>query len=251
MTPIIYNKMYDASINRKKQFAVLIDPDKVSTDALLKTIDLANEVSVDYIFVGGSLVVNDTLVATVDVIKSLTQIPIVLFPGSNKQISRDADALLLLSLISGRNAEWLISQHVEAAMQLRESQLEIIPTGYMLIDGGRETSVTYVSQTKPIPSDKTDIAVSTALAGNLLGMKVIFMDAGSGALKTIPTKMIQAVKSNISLPLIIGGGINTAEKAIKMCNAGADIIVVGNAIEKDVNLMKDISKALHQRVSLN
>ncbi len=243
--------MYDASINRKKQFAVLIDPDKVSTDALLKTIDLANEVSVDYIFVGGSLVVNDTLVATVDVIKSLTQIPIVLFPGSNKQISRDADALLLLSLISGRNAEWLISQHVEAAMQLRESQLEIIPTGYMLIDGGRETSVTYVSQTKPIPSDKTDIAVSTALAGNLLGMKVIFMDAGSGALKTIPTKMIQAVKSNISLPLIIGGGINTAEKAIKMCNAGADIIVVGNAIEKDVNLMKDISKALHQRVSLN
>lgn len=243
--------MYDASINRKKQFAVLIDPDKVSTDALLKTIDLANEVSVDYIFVGGSLVVNDTLVATVDVIKSLTQIPIVLFPGSNKQISREADALLLLSLISGRNAEWLISQHVEAAMQLRESQLEIIPTGYMLIDGGRETSVTYVSQTKPIPSDKTDIAVSTALAGNLLGMKVIFMDAGSGALKTIPTKMIQAVKSNISLPLIIGGGINTAEKAIKMCNAGADIIVVGNAIEKDVNLMKDISKALHQRVSLN
>lgn len=244
----LYSTIQSAAENGEKRFAVLIDPDKIIPSHLDKTIQMAVECQVDYLFVGGSLLVRDELEYCVTRIKELSEIPVVLFPGSNKQISSSADALLLLSLISGRNAEWLIGQHVEAAMKLRDSNLEILPTGYILIDGGRETSVTYVSQTKPIPADKIDIAVSTAIAGELLGLKLIFMDAGSGALNPISSKMIKSVKKNINVPLIIGGGINTPDKAARACAAGADVIVVGNAIEKDASLIQGISDAVHQYV---
>ena len=190
--------------------------------------------------------IRDELEYCVERVKALCNIPAVLFPGSNKQITDKADALLLLSLISGRNPEWLIGQHVEAAIKLKKTSLEIISTGYMLIDGGRETSVTYVSQTKPIPADKTEIAVSTAIAGELLGAKLIFMDAGSGAINPISPRMIRSVKQAIQIPLVIGGGINTPEKANRACAAGADVIVVGNAIEKDAELIRSITEAVHQ-----
>ncbi len=228
-----------------KCFAVLIDPDKVSQPQLNRTIDMAADCGVDFIFVGGSLILHDKFEYCVQCVKERCDIPVILFPGGNKQISAKADALLLLSLISGRNPEWLISQHVEVAIKLKESKLEIIPTGYILIDGGRETSVTYVSQTKPIPSDKVEIAVSTAVAGELLGMKLIFMDAGSGAINPVSPRMIRMVKQHIQCPLIIGGGINTSEKAIRACAAGADIIVVGNAIEKDTALIRSIADSVH------
>jgi phosphoglycerol geranylgeranyltransferase len=243
--------IYKSLLEPEKKFAVLIDPDKVNSSSLLQTVELANEAGIDYFFVGGSLLVHDTLDNCVGIIKSASDIPVVLFPGNNKQVTPAADAILLLSLISGRNPEWLIGQHVEASLRLKESKLEIIPTGYILIDGGKETSVTYVSQTRPIPSDKTDIAVSTALAGEQLGHKLIYMDAGSGANNTIPVKMIQQVKKHVKLPLIIGGGIDTPTKAVRACMAGASVVVVGNAIEKEASLIKDMAESIHQCVSSN
>jgi putative glycerol-1-phosphate prenyltransferase len=157
----------------------------------------------------------------------------------------DADAILFLSLISGRNAEFLIGQHVLAAPSLKASNLEIISTGYMLIDSGQQTSVNYMSQTLPIPHNKSDIAVATALAGEMIGMKALYLDAGSGARLPVGTVMIESVKQSVNLPLIVGGGIKSPEKALQNCLAGADIIVVGNAFEKDPALIQEISGAVH------
>jgi putative glycerol-1-phosphate prenyltransferase len=245
MTATIYHALQQARRTGEKKIAVLVDPDKARRDALLHLTDLADGCNVDFIFVGGSLVLHDTWAECIEVIKSNCSIPLVLFPGSNKQIDPRADALLLLSLISGRNAEWLINQHVEAAFTLKQSGLEIIPTGYLLIDGGKETSVTYVSQTRPIPSDKSDIAAATALAGEQLGMKLIYMDAGSGALKPVPSKMIRAVKREVHLPVIVGGGLDTETKARAACAAGADVVVIGNALEKEPKLLRSLSAAVH------
>ena len=243
------NKILDALFQQKasarKAFAVLIDPDKLNEQAILDTIQLAIASKVDYFFVGGSLVVTDTLDKVVSTIKSVCSIPVVLFPGSPDQITPSADALLYLSLISGRNPELLIGQHVISAPFVRQSGLEIIPVGYMLVDGGTPTTVSYISNTNPIPANKNDIASCTAMAGEMLGLKVIYMDAGSGAQTAIPTAMIQQVAKYIQIPLIIGGGITTAAKAKENCLAGADIIVVGNAIEKDPALIREIAAAIH------
>jgi putative glycerol-1-phosphate prenyltransferase len=229
----------------QKAFAVLIDPDKLDEAGLQSTIDLAIKAKVDYVFVGGSLVVTDTLDKVVSTIKAKTTIPVILFPGSPDQITPKADALLYLSLISGRNPELLIGQHVISAPFVRQSGLEIIPVGYMLVDGGTPTTVSYISNTNPIPANKNDIASCTAMAGEMLGLKLIYMDAGSGAQRAIPTAMISQVAKYIQIPLIVGGGITTAEKAKENCLAGADIIVVGNAIEKDPALISEISNAIH------
>jgi putative glycerol-1-phosphate prenyltransferase len=231
--------------NTNKAFAVLVDPDKLTSQGLLDTIQLAKEAAVDYFFVGGSLVVTDTLDKVVTTIKSNCDIPVVLFPGSPDQITPKADALLYLSLISGRNPELLIGQHVISAPFVKQSGLEIIPVGYMLIDGGTPTTVSYISNTNPIPSNKNDIASCTAMAGEMLGLKVIYMDAGSGAQRAIPTNMISQVAKYVQIPIIVGGGITSAEKAKENCLAGADIIVVGNAIEKDPALIKQIANAIH------
>lgn len=244
MDATVYKSLTDSKRLGGKQFAVLVDPDKVDRDSLLRLTELAENVGVDFIFIGGSTLLRDNMAECVSTVKSNCAIPVVLFPGSNKQVDANADALLLLSLISGRNAEWLINQHVEAAFAIKHSGLEVIPTGYILIDGGRETSVTYVSQTRPIPSDKSDIAAATALAGQQLGLKLIYMDAGSGALKPVSPKMIKSVKAEIDLPLVVGGGIDSEAKALKACAAGADVIVVGNALEKDPNLLLVLSKAV-------
>lgn len=229
-----------------KSFAVLVDPDKVQLQRIDHLARLCMDASVDYILLGGSLVVTSHLDEVILALKRYTDIPVILFPGSPSQLSGSADALLYLSLISGRNAELLIGQHVVSAPVVRKSGLEIIPTGYMLIDGGAPTTVSYISNSSPIPSDKHEIAVCTAMAGEMLGLKVIYMDAGSGARHAIPEEMIQAVSAHISIPMIIGGGITDPEKAYRNCKAGADLIVVGNAIEKDPSLIAEMSAAVHQ-----
>lgn len=194
---------------------------------------------------GGSLVLSTHLDEVIQQLKAVTTIPVVLFPGSPSQVSKYADALLYLSLISGRNPELLIGQHVLSAPFVKKSGLEIIPTGYIVVDGGAPTTVSYISNAAPVPSDKNDIALCTAMAGEMLGMKLIYMDAGSGAQKPITESMIGAVAKNVDIPIIVGGGITDPEKAYLNCKAGADVIVVGNAIEKDPSLITEISHAVH------
>ncbi len=243
-TPV-YQTLLDQKKAGKKSFAVLIDPDKSTPSSLNRLVELAVAARIDYFFVGGSLVISDHLDECIQQIRSSCTIPILLFPGSPSQISRRADALLYLSLISGRNADLLIGQHVISAPFVKKSGLEIISTGYMVIDGGAATTVSYISNATPIPADKADIAMCTAMAGEMLGMKLIYMDAGSGAKKAITEEMISLVAQHIEVPLIVGGGIRDAEKAYLNCKAGADVIVVGNAIEKDASLINEIASAIH------
>lgn len=245
----MYKKLYTSFTERKakglKSFAVLIDPDKVTPAGITDLAAKCAEAKVDYILLGGSLVITQHLDECVQRIKSSCNIPVVLFPGSPTQVSRYADALLYLSVISGRNPELLIGQHVVSAAAVKRSGLEVIPTGYMVIDGGRPTTVSYISNTTPIPADKDDIAMCTAMAGEMLGLKLIYMDAGSGARDAITESMIKQVSSQVSVPVIVGGGIRDAEKAYLNCKAGADVIVVGNAIEKDLSIIKEIADAVH------
>ncbi len=241
----IYLSISEKKAKGIKSFAVLIDPDQVTIEDLNELIEISIEASVDYFFVGGSLVINNNLDEVIQHLKRHCTIPVILFPGSPSQISKYADSLLYLSLISGRNPEMLIGQHVVSAPAVRQSGLEIMPTGYMVIDGGAPTTVSYISNATPLPADKTDIAMCTAMAGEMLGMKLIYMDAGSGAKRPITEKMIEKVSKNISVPLIVGGGITDPEKAYLNCKAGADIIVVGNAIEKNASLIKEMAAAVH------
>jgi putative glycerol-1-phosphate prenyltransferase len=238
----IYRQIADSG---RKLFAVLVDPDKYDISGLERLGRLATENHADLIFVGGSLLTNDHLDSCITILKGNTPIPVILFPGSILQINRKADALLLLSLISGRNPDLLIGKHVIAAPYLKESKLEILPTGYMLVESGPVTTAQYISGSLPIPRDKDDIAVCTAIAGEMLGLKLIYIDAGSGAENPVPASMIRKVKDNTGIPLIIGGGIRTPEQAFLACSYGADVVVVGNAIEKDVNCLKDIAAAVH------
>ena len=241
----VYQSLLDKKKNGQKSFAILIDPDKITAISLTSLIDLALAAKADYFLVGGSLVVSDNLDVCILAIKENCSIPIILFPGSPSQISKHADALLYLSLISGRNADLLIGQHVISAPFIKKSGLEIISTGYMVIDGGAPTTVSYISNATPIPADKADIALCTAMAGEMLGKKIIYMDAGSGARKPIAEEMIALVAANIEIPLVVGGGIRDAEKAYLNCKAGADVIVIGNAIEKDPSLIKEMAAAIH------
>ncbi len=245
MTATIYNSLTDRKQQGKKSFAVLIDPDKVNDHSVGQLLQLATDAKVDYFLVGGSLVISNYLDECVQLIKSNCNIPVILFPGSPSQVSKYADALLYLSLISGRNADLLIGQHVISAPVVKQSGLEIMPTGYMVIDGGAPTTVSYISNAAPIPSDKNEIAMCTAMAGEMLGMKLIYMDAGSGAKRAIPEEMISKVARSVSVPLIVGGGIVQPEKAYLNCKAGADVIVVGNAIEKDPGLIREMAAAVH------
>lgn len=245
MHPAVYHKITELKRQNKKSFAVLVDPDKTDLVKADQLISLCSASNVDFIFVGGSLVVSDHLEELVQHFKKECDIPVVLFPGSPSQVTPYADALLYLSLISGRNPELLIGQHVISAPLVRKSGLEVISTGYMVIDGGAPTTVSYISNANPIPADKNEIAVCTAMAGEMLGLKLLYMDAGSGAKTAIKEQMIHAVSAQISIPLIVGGGIRDAEKAYNNCKAGADLIVVGNAIEKDQRLIKEISDAIH------
>ncbi len=250
MKNTIYTQLQQARTQGKKSFAVLVDPDKTELQQMDTLLALGEQAKIDYWFVGGSLVISSQLDELVRHIKKNTSIPVVLFPGSPSQVTRQADALLYLSLISGRNPELLIGQHVLSAPFVKQSGLEILSTGYIVVDGGAPTTVSYISNAAPIPADKEDIALCTALAGEMLGMKLIYMDAGSGAKQPITTSMIKRVADQISIPLIVGGGIKTPEKAQESCKAGADLIVVGNAIEKEVSLISEISAAIKNSSSL-
>ena len=228
--------------NNKKLFALLIDPDQHTTESLTNLSKNADESGVDLIFVGGSLLNND-IDKSFELIKKNTTIPALLFPGSLLQITNKADGILLLSLISGRNSDLLIGNHVIASARIKRSNLEVLPTGYILIEGGKSTSVEYMSNTKPIPAEKIDIAVATAMAGEMLGLKYIYLEAGSGAKTSINIKIIKGVKENISIPLIVGGGIKTPNDVKSAVNAGADIIVVGNVIEQNPEILPELVKA--------
>ena len=244
----IYKDLYQLKRDGKSGFAVLVDPDKVSPTDMEYLASLCNDAGVDYLLMGGSLVVAQHIERCIQRFKSETDIPVILFPGSPSQVSPAADALLYLSLISGRNPDLLIGQHVVSAPAVKSSGLEVISTGYMVIDGGTQTAVSYMSHSAPIPANKPDVALCTAWAGELQGKHVIYMDAGSGAQYPISKEMIHKVSSNIDIPLIIGGGIRTPEKVQENCKAGAQIIVVGNAIEKDPSLIKEMSLATKEVV---
>lgn len=239
----LYQTLQKDTLAGQKKLAVLVDPDKYSLDSLSGIVKLADEASIDYFFLGGSLLLHDNQDRIISFMKEHTGIPVVLFPGNNLQLSNKADGILLLSLISGRNPDMLIGRHVISAPYLRASNLEIIPTGYMLIESGSNTAVTYMSNTTPIPANKDDIALCTAMAGEMLGMKVIYMDAGSGASNQVPLSMISKVKGSVALPLIIGGGITSPELAGEAFDAGADVVVVGNAIETDPGLVMRMAAA--------
>lgn len=216
----------------QKQIAILVDPDKHTPESAAHLARKIDSSRANMIFVGGSLVSN-SVYDIIDAIKSVTNKPVILFPGSPHQISSNADALLLLSLVSGRNPQYLIGDAVSAAMTIKKSGLETIPTAYILIDGGKCTSVQYVSNTMPIPADKVDIAVSTAVASTLLGMKAIYLEAGSGALNPVSANIISAVKQNTDVALIVGGGLRSQVAIQQAFAAGADIVVVGSAVEND------------------
>lgn len=230
----------------KKQLAVLVDPDKTEGKALDLIVSTSIDSGVDYFFVGGSLLINNQFEQVIKVLKKANDIPVVLFPGNSLQMSPRADAILFLSLISGRNAEMLIGRHVISAPYLKLSSLEVIPTGYMLIESGKPTAVSYMSNSNPIPADKDDIAMCTAMAGEMLGLKLIFMDAGSGAINPVSETMISHVKQSIEVPLIVGGGIRTPEQARKSARAGADLLVIGNAIEKSPSLINEIAHSIRE-----
>ncbi len=224
--------------------AVLVDPDKQTDSQHEKIAGIAQNAGVDFFFIGGSLLTSDSLYHCIRILKENSDIPVILFPGNTYQVSRNADAMLFLSLISGRNPDMLIGMHVIAAPYVKLSGIETMPTGYMLIDSGKPTSVSYMSNSFPIPNDKKDIAACTAMAGEMLGLRLIFMDAGSGAKTPVPSEMIRFVKDSIGVPLLVGGGIRTAKAAKESLRAGADIIVVGNRFEEKPELIVEFTEMI-------
>ncbi|MEX0988094.1 MAG: geranylgeranylglyceryl/heptaprenylglyceryl phosphate synthase [Bacteroidales bacterium] len=234
-------------LSQGKGFAVLVDPDKHDFSSLDLLVSKFGGNGPDLILVGGSLLFNP-IDDTIALLKARTKIPVYLFPGDVSQLSDDADGILLLSLISGRNPDFLIGNHVIAAPRLRRSGIDIVPTGYMLIENGHSTSVEYMSNTSPIPFGKTDLAVATAMAGEMLGMKAIYLEAGSGAAKTVGIEMISEIRKSVSLPVVVGGGIRTVEDAERVYQAGADLIVIGTQLEESPGTIKEFAKL---RDSLN
>jgi putative glycerol-1-phosphate prenyltransferase len=225
----------------KRSIALLLDPDKARGNSLVNILKIAVESNADYILAGGSITFTsiDTLIEN---IRELCSIPVILFPGNLLQLTRNADAILLLSLISGRNPELLIGNHVIAAPYLKDVKQKLLPVGYVLISCGNKTSVEYISQTEAIPCDKPDIVVATALAGEMLGLKMIYLEAGSGASNTVPVNVVKAVRENVSVPIAVGGGIKTTKEVEEIFVAGADLIILGNGVEKNPGLLRDACK---------
>jgi putative glycerol-1-phosphate prenyltransferase len=242
--------IWEAKKSRRPLFAILIDPGKLPIDAIQELIILAKDCLVDFIFVGGSSCNVNVFNETISFLKVEQSRPVIIFPGSELQVSENADALLLLSLISGRNPELLIGKHVEAAKHIIDSGLEVIPTGYILIQSGKTTTVERVSETKSLPRNNPELTLSTALAGQLLGMQLIYLEAGSGAENHVPIETIKLLSSNLNIPIIVGGGITDADKLHQVIDAGADLVVVGNALEKDPQLLKQFSQVLQQYQSI-
>lgn len=250
----IEHKLKSLAQEGKKAVAWLIDPDKTATDfSFLEHVKEVSRLGIDFIFIGGSLINSNETENIIKIIKEIdTKIPLILFPGSVLQFSDLADGILFLSLISGRNPDLLIGQHVAIAPLLAKSNLEVLPTGYILVDGGLSTSVNYISQTIPIPNHKPEIAVATALAGSFLGLQFFYMDAGSGAKTPIPQEMINEVKKSIKAPLIVGGGLKEVSNVKEAFKAGADVVVIGNGAEKNLSLLTEVLEYVNVlNVSLN
>ena len=236
----IYQDILVSTSNKEKLLAVLIDPDKMVIEIASKIIRSVNASMATHIFVGGSIVEDNKTEKLVSEIKKYTNLPVIVFPGDVSQIAEQADAILFLSLISGRNPNYLIGKHIEAVSKLKKTNLEVIPTGYMLIENGKETSVQKVTQTLPMSRNDIQLVVDTALAGELLGMKLIYLEAGSGAIRPIDTKMISEVKNAIQIPLIVGGGIRTKKQLNNAYVSGADLVVIGTAFEEDELFMNKL-----------
>lgn len=233
---IIFNKV----ASNQKLLAILVDPDKAGTEHLRDLSAMANTIQADFFLIGGSLLTEGNLDDTIALIQKESKLPIVIFPGSSNQISSKANAILFLSLLSSRNPEMLIGQQVVAAPYVKKAGIEAIPTAYLLIDSGTQTTASYMSNSSPIPADKPEIAASTALAGEYLGMKLIYLDGGSGAKFPVSPEMISKVKEYTTQPIIVGGGINTIEKLTSAYDAGADIAVIGNAFETNLNFSEEV-----------
>lgn len=229
--------------SNEKQLAILIDPGKYGVDCLVNLLQIMQQKPPHYVLVGGSTT-SSSMDETINLIRQYLDVPVILFPGNASQFTPKADALMYLSLISGRNPDYLIGQHVLSSISIKKSGLKVVPVGYMLIESGRMTSVEYISNTKPIPSNKAEIAVCTAVAGELLGMQSIYLEAGSGADHPVPAEMIAAVKKNISIPLIVGGGIRTVEALKNAYASGADVVVVGNILEEKPELYHELFETL-------
>jgi len=240
----VYSTILEKKQQGKKQIAILVDPDKHQEADFYAMAQSFKDLPIDYLFVGGSLLSQDLLDTCLQIFKTETSIPLVIFPGSVMQVNAKADALLLLSLVSGRNPDLLIGRHVEAVPYIKQAKIETLSTAYMLIDGGNITTAQYISGTLPIPSDKAEIASLTAQAAEMLGHKLIYLDGGSGAKNTVSDLMIRQVRKDVALPLIVGGGIRTAELAKAKCAAGADLIVVGNILEQQPELLQQMVEAV-------
>lgn len=229
----IYKEIVKAKAKKRKLLAILIDPDQVDYEQLLLLTDKIKQSPATHILVGGSLVVTDKIDFLIQFLKSSLSIPIILFPGNPSQISQYADGILFLSLLSGRNPDYLIDHQVNAVPLLKNSDLEVIPTGYLLIDGGNQTAVERVSQTKPLDRNNAEYICHTAKAGEFLGKKLIYLEAGSGAKFSVPLKVIREVSKTISIPLIVGGGIRNFKGIQEAYNSGADLVVIGTAFEQN------------------
>ena len=241
----VFDSIIDVVKNRGACFVTLIDPDNKNDDLIASQVEIANCSEVDAIFVGGSLMMDGKANDRVKIIKELSNVPVILFPGGVNQISPDYDAILFLSLLSGRNPHYLIGEQVISAPIIKDLGLEPIPTGYILLDGGAVTSVEFMSGTRPIPMEKKDIVASHALAGQYLGMKSIYLEAGSGAKNHVSEDIVEFVSNFISIPIIVGGGISSPEIASKLVKVGASIVVIGTAIEKELDCMPEFAKAIH------
>lgn len=238
----------DKFSSKKGQIAVLIDPEKFKKPSqLLELIKKAEFAGVNYLFVGGSTVSREDFVFVISFLKKNSSIPVVIFPGASHQISNEADALLYLSLISGRNPDYLIGHHVQSANEVYEMDIEVIPTAYILIDGGTKSSVAYVSQTTPIPNDKLSIITNTSKAGILQGKKLLYLDAGSGAQQTVLAETIKEL-NKLNTPIIIGGGVRSKEKISELSEAGANVIVIGNKIEEDIDFLLDVHSFIQESI---
>jgi len=226
--------------------AVLIDPDKAKASFLEDLCEKATKAQVDFIFIGGSLMTDGDIKRTVTLVKKQCAIPTLLFPGSAMQITDEADGILFLSLLSSRNPEMLIGQQVVAAPYIRKTKLEVISTAYLLIDSGIQTTASYMSNSNPIPSNKSEIAASTALAGEYMGMDLIYLDGGSGAKFPVPEQLIKKVSQYSSKPIAVGGGLDTTKKVEAAFESGADIVVIGNALEKNSNFLNEVSSLIQK-----
>ena len=238
----IYQNILSSKEEGKKLLAVLIDPEKIDLNNISSFFDKVHQSITTHIFVGGSTDKNNETENVVSQIKKETNLPVILFPGDVSQITNKADGILFLSLLSGRNPEYLIEQQVTAAPILKNTNLEIIPTGYILIDGGTENATQKVSNTKPISQEDEHLILNTALAGEFSGKKIIYLEAGSGATKVVSQKIIKEVSANLSIPLIVGGGIRSRQQLENAYNAGADLVVIGTAFENDGDFFKQIKK---------